>query len=136
LIAVPFAIICGALTLLSIVLLLGAIVRLARTPRSHPDRGARWNTARLLAIVSVALGLSVIRTQFLSTSRPFLILSVALVPFGIAALWLTVQLVRTYRSEKERPSDQTLPDLEAVQSRISPPSMERNNDDSRRNTGS
>ncbi len=134
-IVVPFAIFCTALLALCLVLLGAGIGRLVRTPRAHADRAARWDTVRLLGVVSGSLTLAALRTQFLSDSRPFLILSAALIPCGIAALWLMVRLIGAYRRDKERPADQTLPDLDTLQSRISPLSMERNHDDSRRNPG-
>jgi predicted Na+-dependent transporter len=121
LIAVPLAIFCSVLILLCLLLLCVAIGRLLRTPRTHPDRGARLDTVRLLGVLSAALGLALARTQFLSTSPPFLILSVALVPFGMIAFWLMVRLVNTYRHQNERPSDSNLPDVETLQSRISSP---------------
>jgi uncharacterized membrane protein HdeD (DUF308 family) len=121
LIAVPLATFCIVLLLLCIVLLCAAIGRLLRTPPVHPDRGARRDTVLLLSVLTGAMGLALIRTQFMSTTRLFVVLSVALVPFGLIAFWLMVRLVGVYRREKERPADPTLPDIETLQSRISPP---------------
>lgn len=135
-IAVPLATFCLVLMLFCIVLLCVAIGRLLRTPPAHPDRAARRDTVLLLLVITGAMGLALARTQFLSTSRAFLILSIALIPFGIAAFRLVVRLIGAYRRQKDRKPDEPLPDLEVLQSRISPLSMERNNDDSRRNTES
>ncbi|MCW3101019.1 MAG: hypothetical protein JWL77_6637 [Chthonomonadaceae bacterium] len=120
-IAVPLATFCIVLLLLCIVLLCAAIGRLLRTPPTHPDRGARRDTVLLLIVLSSAMALALIRTQFMSTTRLFLALSVALVPLGLMAFWLMVRLIGVYRREKERPVDSTLPDIETLQSRISPP---------------
>jgi predicted membrane channel-forming protein YqfA (hemolysin III family) len=109
------------LLLLCIVLLCAAVGRLLRTSPAHPDRGARRDTVLLLSVLSGAMGLALVRTQFMSTTRLFLALSVALVPLGLIAFWLMVRLVGVYRHEKERPADSTLPDIETIQSRISPP---------------
>ncbi len=135
-IAVPLATFCIVLLMLVVVLLCVSVGRLLRTPKSHPDRAARRDTVRLLFVLCGALGLAALRTQYLSSSRPFLILTVGLVPLGMVACWLMVRLIGAYRHQNAAPLDQTLPDLESVQSRISPLSMERNNDDSRRNTRS
>ena len=135
-IAVPLATFCIVLLLIVVVLLCVSVGRLLRTPRAHPDRAARRDIVRLFSVLSGALGLAAVRTQYLSSSRPFLLLTVGLVPLGLVAFWLMVRLTGAYRHQNEQPLDQILPDLESVQSRISPPSMERNNDDSRRNSGS
>lgn len=135
-IVVPFAIFCLVLMTLCLLLFCVAIGRFARTPRLHPDRPARADMARLTVIAMVILGLALARSQFISTSRPFQLLSVALLPCGLAAIWLTTRLIGTYRRGGAIPADTSLPDVKAVQSRISPLSMERTNDDSRRHPDS
>ena len=120
-IVVPLARFCIVLILLCIVLLCVAIRRLVRTPRKHPERMARIDTVRLFLVVLGALGIALARTQFLSTSRLFLILSVALMPFGLSAFWLMFRLVGAYRRDKAAPRDTTLPDVQTLQSRISSP---------------
>ena len=76
---------------------------------------------RLLSVLTAAMGLALARTQFLSTSRPFLALSIALIPCGLIAVWLMMRLIGAYRQERTRPADPTLPDVETLQSRISSP---------------
>ena len=124
-IAFPFAIFCLALLALCAALLCAAAVRYSRTPPDHPDRGARRDTVRLLALVSVSLGLAAARTQFLSTSLPFLALSVTLVLLGIAAIGLAVRLAGAYRHDRNRPPDPGLPDVKTLRSRFSSPPEER-----------
>jgi hypothetical protein len=106
---------------LSIALLGIAAARFVRTPALHPDQTARLDTVRLLSVLTAAMGLALARTQFLSTSRPFLVLSLTLVPCGLIAIWLMVRLIGAYRRERTRPTDPTLPDVETLQSRISSP---------------
>lgn len=120
-IVVPLARFCIILILLCLVLLCVASGRLMRTPRKHPERRARIDTVRLFVVVLGALGIALARTQFLSTSPLFLILSVALMPFGLSAFWLMFRLIGAYRRDKAGPRDTTLPDVEALQSRISSP---------------
>jgi hypothetical protein len=104
-----------------LILLVVATVRLRRTSSGHPDRAARRDYARLLAVVAAGLGLSVVRTQFLPESRMFLGLSIALVPLGFMALWLIARLIGVYRHQKPASADPTLPDVQTVRSRINPP---------------
>ena len=106
----------------AVILCFVAAVRLKRTPSAHPDLGARRDMARLLGVVAGGLGMSVARTQFLPTSLPFIALSVLLLLPGVLALWLIVRLLHQYRRERVVPADPTLPDVETLQSRFSPPS--------------
>ena len=121
-IVVPLARFCIALILVCVVLLCVAIGRLVRTPRKHPERRARFDTMRLFLVLLAALGLALARTQFLSYSRPFLLLSVALLPFGLSAFWLMFRLIAAYRQDRGVSQDTTLPDVQALQSRITSPS--------------
>lgn len=134
-IVVPLGIFCFVLMLLCLIGLIIAGVHLVRTGRLQPDRGARVDRMRLLTMATITFGLAAARTQFLSTSRPFLIISILLVLCGIVVLALLTRLIRAYRSEQAPPADSTLPDVATLQSRISPLSMERTNDDSRRKSG-
>lgn len=105
-----------------LILLCMAVVRLKRTPHAHPDLSARRDTARLTGALTASLGLSLIQSRFLPGSIGALLLSIAAIPFGIAALWLLVRLITAYRREKAHPTDKDLPDISTLQSRISPPS--------------
>ncbi len=129
-IAVQFATFCVVVVLLCV-----TAVRLRGTPQTHPDLAARWDTVRLMGVLAVGLGLSVVRTQFLPTSIAFILLSVALVPAGAAALWLIVRLTRAYRNESAPPADPGLPDVKTLQARISPFPDGMDNDDHHRNPG-
>jgi hypothetical protein len=124
--AVPFAIFCLVLMILCALLLCAGGVRLHRTPRGHLERAVRRDTVRLLALVTVSMGLATARTQFLSTSLPFLVLSAALILLGVVAVWLMGGLTRAYRRDKTQTPDPVLPDIETLQSRITPPPDRRN----------
>ena len=119
--AVPLAIFCLMLMILCTLLLFAGAVRLYRTPRDHAEHAVRRDTVRLLALVTVSMGIATARTQFLSTSLPFLVLSAVLILLGIAALWLMGGLARAYRRGKMQTPDPVLPDIETLQSRITPP---------------
>jgi hypothetical protein len=129
-IAVQFATFCVVVVLLCV-----TAVRLRGTPHTHPDLAARRDTVRLMGVLAVGLGLSVVRTQFLPTSIAFILLSVALVPAGAAALWLIVRLIGAYRHESVRLTDPALPDVKTLQARISPSADGTDNDDHHRNPG-
>ena len=129
-IAVPLAAFCIVLILLCV-----AAVRLRGTPRNHADLAARRDMVRLLGLLAVGLGLSIVRALVLPTLIAVILFSVALVPVGIATIWLMMRLIGDYRRQRARLPDPALPDIETLQSRISPPSNGTNHDDHRRNSG-
>ncbi len=89
----------GAMTLFA-ELFLGALVRWARTPQTHPDHAARGYMVRLLALLLVGIGGSAMRDQYLPDSPWFWILGVLLIPVAGAAAYIALRLFRTYRGSQ------------------------------------
>lgn len=79
-------------------LLIAAAVRLQRTPRSHADRAARLDMARLLLLVLIGQAGVLLRSRFVEFSPAFWTCTALLLPVVGGTAWLIARLVRTYRN--------------------------------------
>ena len=104
----PRLVLLACLTLL----LLGLFARLRRTSHSHLDYAARADMTRLLAVVWGGLLVEWARSRAGELTPGFWLASLALLPFVVGALMLSIRLFRAYRvplQQSSTPSPTTLP---------------------------
>ncbi len=104
-----------------LLLALLSFLRVAKTSPVDPDLSARKITSSLLILLTIGMGISLLRTQFLPQSLQFITLSLLLVPVGMVALAMIIRLIVDYRRSEATSSDDSLPDITSLQTRIGPP---------------
>lgn len=84
---------------LSLVLLLflGSVVRVFRTPPSDPVRGERADLAALLLLVECGAAGSLARDRFPVNSQNYWLANTILIPICLFALWYISRLIRAFR---------------------------------------
>lgn len=94
----------GALALVLIILMLAAL-RLRGTLAGDPEHAARLDQVKLLVVILAAQVLELVRSRLAPTTRPFWALSLLLLPFAVAALYLLARLYSAYRVSASKSHD-------------------------------